>query len=964
MTVATQLARELHLPEDLCAELGRITAKAERSRFLDRHPELENAEIVTALAERIPTIIKTRPSDDAKALAESALIIAGRLHDAKATALALRAKANVLHVIGDNKAAVRHHDRARSLFRKSGDATQVARTLSASIQPLILLGEYDRAYKAAAEASSIFAEQGNEWRLARVELNTGNIFDRQDRFREALDCYERAYSHLVKYRDRDPEGVAVVLHNIAGCLVLLNDFRGAEAAYENARAFAASNQMHVLVGQADYNLAWLHYLRGEYSRSIAMLRTTRDACEQNRDHYHFALCDLDLSEIHLELNMCREAAESADAAQRKFHELAMRYEEGKSLSNLGIALGQLGRSEDSSAAFRQGREIFRNEKNLAWCSLIDLYQAVALYTQQRDSEAKPLASSALKFFQSSALTSKAVLCHILLARIQLRSGHLPYALRECTRARKHLAKLESPALGCQVFALMGEIERLLGRTAQAYGFYQQAKDYLERLRNGISGEELKISFMRDRWEIYEGLVSLCIHKGPDANPEAFAYVEQAKSRSLFDMMAMSGNETARGNEAETKVTRRIRELREELNWYYRRAELEQLGEREHAAEQAQELRAKSRECERELLRLVREQSQQSVDPSALVPGASLSARQVQESLNPNATILEYFQIHDQLIAMVVTRDRVELVQLGRVDALEQIMQRLRFQMAKLRLGPDYVATMEEALLRATQNHLLEMYQHVLEPLRSQLRTAHLVIVPHGCLHHLPFQALFDGQNYLVDEFAISYAPSASIYTACERRGGNRTGRALVLGIPDPAIPLVEEEAAAVAETLPDSDLIAGTRATAGVLAEQGGECRFIHIATHGYFREDQPMFSGIRLVDSYLSLYDLYQLRLPVELVTLSGCSTGLNVVSTGDEILGLVRGLICAGVQSSLVTLWDVQDRSTTEFMKAFYACIVEGKNKAEAVREATLRLRKSYRHPYYWAPFVLVGKVFEASR
>ena len=120
------------------------------------------------------------------------------------------------------------------------------------------------------------------------------------------------------------------------------------------------------------------------------------------------------------------------------------------------------------------------------------------------------------------------------------------------------------------------------------------------------------------------------------------------------------------------------------------------------------------------------------------------------------------------------------------------------------------------------------------------------------------------------------------------------------------------------------------------------------------------MFSGIRLADSYLSLYDLYQMKLCADLVTLSGCSTGLNLVLAGDEVLGLVRGFIYAGARSCLLTLWDVHDESTAEFMRLFYESFTSGRNKAEAVREAAMKLRKSHEHPYYWAPFVLVGKVF----
>src|SRR5450756_2216936 len=115
---------------------------------------------------------------------------------------------------------------------------------------------------------------------------------------------------------------------------------------------------------------------------------------------------------------------------------------------------------------------------------------------------------------------------------------------------------------------------------------------------------------------------------------------------------------------------------------------------------------------------------------------------------------------------------------------------------------------------------------------------------------------------------------------------------------------------------------------AQVLRERGAQSRFVHIATHGWFRQDNPMFSSISLGDSHLNLFDLYQLNLPCELVTLSGCGTGLNMVVGGDDLLGLVRGLLYAGAQGVLVTLWDVNDRSTAEFMKLFYEALKTNKN------------------------------------
>jgi len=179
-----------------------------------------------------------------------------------------------------------------------------------------------------------------------------------------------------------------------------------------------------------------------------------------------------------------------------------------------------------------------------------------------------------------------------------------------------------------------------------------------------------------------------------------------------------------------------------------------------------------------------------------------------------------------------------------------------------------------------------------------------------------------------------------------------------MGVPDQNAPSILDELRALSNILPHPQVFVGSAASEYVLKTVGANARVVHIATHGYFRQDSPMFSSIRLGNSYLSLYDLYQLRLPVELVTLSGCATGLNVVAAGDELIGLARGLFQAGTQSLLLSLWDVHDQSTADFMSQFYRRFQAGEGKAAAMREAMLELRRTYPHPYQWAPFVLMGK------
>jgi CHAT domain-containing protein len=111
-------------------------------------------------------------------------------------------------------------------------------------------------------------------------------------------------------------------------------------------------------------------------------------------------------------------------------------------------------------------------------------------------------------------------------------------------------------------------------------------------------------------------------------------------------------------------------------------------------------------------------------------------------------------------------------------------------------------------------------------------------------------------------------------------------------------------------------------------------------------------------------LHDLYQMRFDSTLVALSGCSTGMNVVAPGDELLGLQRGLLYAGARSMLLSLWDVNDISTAELMTAFYRRTREGNPPALALQGAMKEIRSRYPHPYFWAPFILIGKCTLAMR
>jgi CHAT domain-containing protein len=946
--------------EELSTQLAQLETELARRKFLSRHKSLAQPAVVKQLSDLVLEKIRVN-TREALCLADAALLIARKLRRKEDLALGLRTKANALYASGDNRNSVEHHEQAIAIYETLDNKKEAARTLSSSIQPLILLGEYDRAFAASERAREVFTSLGETRRIATLDNNVGNILHRQDRFEEAIRHYERAYLTFSDFQDW--EHVAMALSNIAMCSISINDFARSLDCYQKARRLCEQNNMPLLVAQADYNIAYLYYFRGEYSRAIEMLFATRRACEVTGDAYHLALCYLDLSEIYLELNLSEEAREMAREGFLRFEKLGMGYEAAKTLANEAMAYGQQGKTVHALERFTKAREMFAREKNLVWPWLLDLYQGLLLFHEGRYFEARRLCVGAAGFFDQTLLSGKSVLAHLLLARIAMQVGELAVAESETEAAVARIERLQAPVLAYQAHFLRGQLAQGRGDRSAALAAYGEARKALETLRSRLHSEELKISFVKNRLQVYEALVDLHLsgESGDDAAAEAFACIEAAKSRSMTEMIFQSGQSLPMGDAGQSELVRRIRDLREELNWYYHRIELEQLRPEESSSKRLQQLHEKAVSHENELLRTLRELPANEREYATLEAPADFSLARLQSTLPSGTALVEYYSTGDRLIAVVVTRDTIKITAVSVLSRVVHFLHLLRFQLSKFRMGAAYAHRFEQPLLSATQGHLEALYAELIAPIREELHAKHLIFVPHGALHFLPFHALRTGNEYLCDAHTISYAPSATVFALCQEKSGSDIPNSLVMGIPDERAPHILNEVQSVATLLPHPELFLGSRATSQILRERGSASNLLHIATHGTYRQDNPMFSGIRLGDGYLNLYDLYQIRLPAKLVTLSGCATGMNFVSAGDELLGLQRGLFCAGATSLLLSLWDVHDESTSALMQAFYRKYIETAHMAGALQFAMKQLREQNPHPYFWAPFVLVGKLAE---
>jgi CHAT domain-containing protein len=180
---------------------------------------------------------------------------------------------------------------------------------------------------------------------------------------------------------------------------------------------------------------------------------------------------------------------------------------------------------------------------------------------------------------------------------------------------------------------------------------------------------------------------------------------------------------------------------------------------------------------------------------------------------------------------------------------------------------------------------------------------------------------------------------------------------------DGRLPLVLEEAKAVARTLASKALrkpvcLTEEQATAGALRDCAASSGVIHLAAHGAFRSDAPLFSSLHLDDGPLTVNDVYGLDLnQTALVTLSACQTGLGQ-SRGGEVLGLIHAFLASGAPALVVSRWRVEDRVTARLMQDFYAALVQGETVSQALRTAQIQTLTCYPHAGYWAAFAAWGR------
>ncbi len=484
----------------------------------------------------------------------------------------------------------------------------------------------------------------------------------------------------------------------------------------------------------------------------------------------------------------------------------------------------------------------------------------------------------------------------------------------------------------------------LGRMDEALASTREAVRLIEEVRADLTDSDLRTEFFEGKQGIYQHAVYLALQaQKPE---EAFALSEQSRSRTFLDLL---GSQTTL-SKGKTRAL-----VSEEVLLRARLAEAKAEAQQSEGAEESARARAQADALDRDYKAFLERVKKENLEQASLMSVEPVKLAEIQALLPEGTTLLEYHAGEGGVVVWVMDRKRFKLVQLPG-DRPSLINQVRNFRGAITKQAP----------IGNVQGQATALYRRLIEPALADIQGQRLVIVPHGVLHYLPFGALRSpGRRWLVQDFALSTLPSASVLRYLTDKGAGAPAGTLVMGNPDLgaelALPWAEREARMVGQQEKGATVFVRADATEAQAKKLLPTVGIIHFATHGELSETDPLSSAVLLVpgegeDGRLEVREVFGLDLHAKLVVLSACETGLGKLSRGDEVVGLQRAFLYAGTPAVVTTLWKVDDKATYDLIRAFYSKL-ESAGAVEALRQAQLETIATYPHPYQWAAFNLTG-------
>ncbi len=975
-------------PQNLVTTLLQVDEGAGYAVLQKQLPSL-NGDAQQQLIESIKREADKRWTDEAHVAYQLAghLLSIGDLTGSRyAHALGLMTRGDALRRLERNQEAIKYLDAAGKEFLSVGDEVGWARTRIGRISACLQLNLTSEALRDAAAAREVFVRYNKLLRAGQIDVNAAIIHFELGQYEQALRLYDRAIETYLLQSEGVDLHIARARGNKAIALAALGRFREAIALHEQARAtFAAYDDQKISVAREELNIAEIYASQGHYSRALLLFNRSREYFSSHALELPAAEVAQQMCNCLLCLNRSREAYQLASELVAYFRRSqSYRSNMAQSLLYQAEAAMLEGDLRDADEKLREARTILEDMGFMALASKVRLQQAELYFVSEQYVDSLREARYAADAFAEQEALPQLARAALLQARILANLGDTTSAQELCQQAL-------DIAQGQGLLDLRYRCDYMLGQIAEHYQDTEAAASYYEQAIKGIEDVQTHLvldersSFLEDKGAVYQRAMILALSQ--QRKEQALIYVEKAKSRVLGDYLRNNIDIRLRaGDKASEAILEDLAHLREEQAWYS-----SIVYDAEYEANLSDTAVLRIRAMKPGQARQEMQQREHSIEHlleqiQLRLAGDLVSRSRARwtdsiiislwQKLERNTLMLEYYLTEQDLYIFQLTRAGVDtLVIPGVVPRLERLLSlwRVNLDLAAQASGAQDRAQAFAGLQENSLGLLQRLYDVLLKPIEHALDgCTHLTIVPYGLLHYLPFHCLFDGVQFVIERFEVSYLPAAALHDICRKRGkavrarGIHLQHSLVLGLSDNGrLAFARQEAEAVAKLL-GAPCALNDAATKSLLEEVGARSPIVHIAAHGMFRLDAPNFSYIQLADNKLDAIDVFNLDLSFcSLLTLSACETGRAIVRGVDEVIGLGRGFLYAGAASLLPTLWKVDDASSAELMEMFYQALLSDLTKSAALagaqRAFLARSRTSIRpyrvHPYFWAGFHLIG-------
>ena len=919
---------------------------AQRLADLDRREALVeltslgllSAEGLDAILDHAGALIRDDPEVGvrlAQLVRECAVPASAPLATPRATYLMAQARA----AEGEMHVALELIDEARDGFDNLGRRTEALRTNLGRAQVLNEIGRHADALSSCREIlddPELNAEAGNPAiveLLAAAHQNSGLCLELTGQFEAALDHYASAglgYASIGATR-----ALAEVAYDRGLVLLALGQHAAALAALIQAAATFREGGFRALLAMALTNTAEVHLHRGEYQLCLDALGEANDALAEISSPVGQHVRQLTAARAYSALHLWPEAHKSFTEALSFLDQRDLAIEGARARWGLGVVLAAMGSYDLAETALADAADQFTRSGQSAWRAGALIARALLQRAMGNSAIAETYATEA-----EGAATDG--------SPAQLEARLLVADLTVSDDSTKTYRDLSTAADQLALAPLSAAAHHALGRHLASIGLYMEAEAALrtalaktEELRGGLRHEATLTNFFDDSETPYGDLVGVLVANGAPALA-ALTVGEQAKSRTLSDIVR---GLIARPQTRSSDTTESLDDDRRAIYGELFSGDVQPGSDRHELLQRRlRDLEARRRVSDLETVAPAHQIHEPTGLADLALPGGTVAVSFVRSN-----HVLYLFVID----GLSVTQASTPVL----ADKLGELVDRLRRQWDKFRLGHDSLQRHLPQLHRATNAVLREMYDLLIAPIEPLIRGAepeHLIFVPDGAAHDIPFAALYDGTQHLVERYTISTAPSMLTLGHLPARNA---GSALVIGVADELAPLVEDEVRAVATQLPDSKVLCGSDATWPAARQALANVKHLHLAGHTVFRPDNPMFSAIKLADVWVTAADLLNASLDGATVVLSSCDSARTQKRGAAEINGFVRSFLGAGAATVVASQWSADDGATTELMDTFYRHLAV-EPPARALRAAQLSLAKSWPHPYYWAPWTLAGR------